>query len=204
MLTTATVVIAAAVVGSCAYRYFTARCVDGKLTGTIVESEHTVVSGTPHVTRRGEWVYDKRTVCGPQGWGVETTSHYDTTVTTVTPIIESYSITTRDARFNGELLDATDILAVCAPEGALNEQDVSVLFVGGVPTYIGCCDLVTARFWRDTWLWPPIWIWPTGCLVCLVVDGYWGLGGSIIANLMYLACYQVKRHVYVCDTPISM
>jgi hypothetical protein len=203
MLTTATVVIAAAVVGRCAYRYFTARRVDGTLTGTIVESEHTFVSGTPHVTRRGEWVYDKRMVSvGPYSsdWAIETTSHYKTTVTTITPIIESYSITSRDACFNGDPLDATSILAVCTPSGAVNTHEATVLYVGGMPTYIGCCDLVTARFWRDTWLWPPLWLWPVGC----IIGGAEGLIFSIIANLSYIACYQVKRSVYVCDSMISM
>jgi hypothetical protein len=204
MLTTATVVITAAVIGRCAYRYFTARCVDGTLTGTVVESEHTFIDGTPHVTRKGEWVFDRRIVCSGQGWGVETTSYYATTTTTIVPVIESYSITARDACFNGEPLNAENILAVCTLSGAItpdlditaDTHEVSVMYVEGVPTYIGCRDQIMARFWRDTWLWPPIYIWCAGCIVCILVDGIYGLGTSICVNLSYLVHYQVRRSVY--------
>ncbi len=207
MFATATVVIAAAVIGRQVYRYITARYVDGTLTGTIVESEHAVVSGTPHVTRRGEWVYDNRTVCRPQGWGVETTSYYETTTTTMQPVIESYSITTHDARFNGETLDAKNIIAVCTPSCAIKDpgtREVSVLYVGGALTYIGYYDKIAMRFWRDTWLWPPMYILSAGCAICLVTEGYFGLIFSMLMNLSYIAHYRVRRSVYVDDTLVAM
>jgi hypothetical protein len=191
MFTLATIAITAAAFGRAAYGYYTARCDDGTLTGTISET-HEYTMGKPHVVTT--------TTQTTRYSGIHEIREYITKTDVIQTVVDTHTIYASPVlEFNGKPLDISELVGV--ENGDPTDGDprqTSVIYVHGQPAYVGRRDAINARFWRNTWLWPPLWIWSTACAVCWLIGGVPGLTIGVVGTLIWLTVYQVNKQIIRC------